>query len=416
MNEFDEPDEVCMKQPEWTSFLTERLKSQIALENSDRIQKWVLALVALTFLGFGFTSVSAAANPATLFSIKVLFVCLFHAVMSLGFYLPSLLEKGDRVQARLLGVRDFSGLTRAGLVFSFYAVVLVMVTAQALGQTGKGLSGYFTLMTAVNWALALGYAALCLFLALSFTLFPSVLVKFAEKLRGFPLGMFWTHTSLFFLTGFAYSELAPVGSAKFFEHLLTAGQFWIFILTSVFFMAKLGSESQVAALRTLEYEVVSGRLDRHEDILARYKEVFVRRRLAYWINRLSHLIAARAHEIASYTHESVRLVDREDPTEVDLQQVDTRYKKADNLHHRFDRESQRFLLSVALFDFNEAERERIETLRDQFSRELRNTKLELASVRKRIDDKLVLIKNSQIPLLSTTAMPAKEPPQVPLSN
>ena len=406
-----------MKQPEWTSFLTERLKSQIALENSELLQKWALALLGLAFLGFGFKAVADAPNPATVFAVKVLFICIFHAVMALGFYLPSLLEKGEKVQTRVLGVRDFSGLTRAALVFGFYAVVLVMVASQAFEQTGKAnVSGYFSFITAANWALALGYAGLCSFLALSFVAFPSALIKFAEKCRLFPVVLFWVHAAFFFLTAAAYSELAPLGSGKFFEHLLIAGQFWVFILASVFFMAGMGNESQISSLRSLEFEVVSGRLDRPEDILTRYKEVFVRKRLAYWINSLSHVVAARAHEIAAYTHEAVRLVDRENPTEVDLQQVDSRYKKADSLHRRFDRESQRFLLSLALFDFNESERERIESLRDQFSRVLRNTKLELASVRKRIDDKLVSIKNSQISFLPTAALPAKEPPQVPLSH
>ena len=112
------------------------------------------------------------------------------------------------------------------------------------------------------------------------------------------------------------------------------------------------------------------------------------------------------------------MVEREKPTEMDLLQVDGRYKKADSLQRKFEREAQRFQLCLSLFDFNEAERERIEKLRDQFSRELRNSKLELASVRKRIDDKLVFIKNTHLTLLASDipGISADKPSELPLSH
>ena len=53
------------------------------------------------------------------------------------------------------------------------------------------------------------------------------------------------------------------------------------------------------------------------------------------------------------------------------------------------------MVASAFLSVNEIEREKIEALKDLFSRELRHAKLELAGVRKRIDDKLTRLKDSQ---------------------
>lgn len=401
---------------QWMNFLSSRLKAQISIENAEKTQTWAMALVGMTALGLALKGIGSLNSLPPIFAVKMQFIALFHAVMVFGFYLPAFLQKGEKIQARLLGVRDNTSLTLISLVFAFYALVMFMVSQQAMKQVGDlRVSGYFAFITTTNFVVAVFYLAVCVFLAFGFIFTPTVLIKVADKTSKLPLVLFSVHAVLFFLTGAAYGELAPVGSPRFFEHFLISAEFWIFITASVFFIARLLGESQVAPLTALEFEVTSGKLERHEDILARFRDVFIRRRLSFWINRLSHMVAARAHEIASYTHDAVKYVDREKPTEVDLSQVEGRYKKADSLQRSFERESYRFQLCLSFFDFNEAERERIEKLRDQFSRELRNTKIELASVRKRLDDKLVSIKNSQVTLLSSDVSSSK-PAELPLSN
>ncbi len=405
-----------MTKDNWITFLSSRLKSQISIENAEKAQTWAMALVGMTALGLALKAVGQLSGPAPIFSVKTQFLALFHAVMVFGFYLPAFLQKGEKIQARLLGVRDHTSLTLISIVFFFYAIVVFMVTQQAAGQTGDlKLSGYFSFITGTNCAVAVFYLLFCSFQALGFVFMPSILIKAADKMGKLPHVLLSIHAVLFFLTGAAYTEIAPIGSARFFESFLISAEFWIFIAASVFFIARILSESQTPALAALEFEVTSGKLERPEDILIRFRDAFVRRRLYFWTSRLSHLVAARAHEIASDTHEAIRMVDREKHTEVDLLQVEGRYKKADSLQRKFERDGQRFQLCLSLFDFNEAERERIEKLRDQFSRELRNTKLELASVRKRIDDKLVSIKNTQMTLLSSS-IPAEKPAELPLSN
>lgn len=403
---------------QWIQFLSSRLKSQISIENAEKLQTWAMAIIGMTALGLALKGISQFNGLPPIFAVKTQFIALFHAVMVFGFYLPAFLQKGEKIQARLLGVRDHTSLTLISVLFFFYAVVLFMVCQQAAGQAeALKISGYFSFITSANLVIAAFYLGLCAFLAFGFLVTPSLLLKAADKTAKLPHVLFSVHGVFFFLTGAAYTEISPLGSPRFFEHFLIAAEFWIFILASVFFVARLLGESQVAPLAALEFEVTSGKLERHEDVLARFRDVFVRRRLSFWINRLSHIASARAHEIAGYTHEAVKYVDRDKPTEVDLSQVEGRYKKADSLQRAFEREAQRFQLCLSFFDFNEAERERIEKLRDQFSRELRNTKLELASVRKRIDDKLVAIKNSQVTLLASDVPPpsSSKPSELPLS-
>jgi len=402
---------------QWMNFLSSRLKAQISIENAEKIQTWAMAIVGMTALGLALKGIASLNSLPAIFAVKTQFIALLHAVMVFGFYLPAFLQKGEKLQARLLGVRDNTSLTLISLVFSFYALVMFMVCQQAAAQVGDlKVSGYFAFIITTNFVVSVFYLAVCAFLAFGFLFMPAMLIKMADKMGKLPLVLFSIHAVLFFLTGAAYGELAPIGSPRFFEHFLVSAEFWIFVVASVFFVARLLGESQVAPLTALEFEVTSGKLERHEDILARFRDVFIRRRLSFWINRLSHMVAARAHEIASYTHDAMKYVDRDKPTEVDLSQVEGRYKKADSLQRAFERESQRFQLCLSFFDFNEAERERIEKLRDQFSRELRNTKIELASVRKRIDDKLVSIKNSQVTLLSSDVPPSSKPAELPLSN
>jgi hypothetical protein len=202
------------------------------------------------------------------------------------------------------------------------------------------------------------------------------------------------HAVVFLLLGLGYTETVPLGSAGFFEQLRVAGVFWIGLFCLSRFVISLLHESSVAALSDLELEVAADRLESHESILGRYKEAYVSKRLSLWLAGTSRRIAAQAHDIASHTHESVQLINSRKPSEFDLRKVEDAYKHADAVYRRMEKENQRFHGYQALLDLGEAEREKIEEVRDLFSRELRNAKLELASVRKRIDEKLVSLKTA----------------------
>ena len=149
--------------------------------------------------------------------------------------------------------------------------------------------------------------------------------------------------------------------------------------------------------RAMEIACAIDALEHNEDILARFREVFIHPRLSFWVHKQSHRAASRSHEIAQYAHDALSLVSRDKPTELDLRQVEDRYRRADKMYKKLERDDNRFAFCSTLFDISEAEQEKIEELRDQFSRELRNAKLELASVRKKIDETLVSLKNIQIP-------------------
>ncbi len=386
-----------MEKPRWLEFLSSRLRSQISIENAEKAQTWAFAFLSLVALGFALQSVGAAqGNPMQLYPAKVLFLILFHPVMILAFYLPGLLQKEEKPGARLLNVKDFTSLTSVSLILAFYAAIVLVVSFQAAaGSPEMAPPPFLGVVAWINFIFSLFYLAACVFYFSALLWFPQALVKMLERSPKSAPVFLSLHTLFFLLLAFGYSELIPFGSAAFLEQFRTAGLFWIFIGASVFLIGKLLSESSIPALASLELEVASGQLERNEEVLERLKEAFVSKRLFLWVNRLSHRAATQAHEIAQLTHDAISVVGREKPTEIDLRLVEDRYRRADQVSNRLEKENQRFLLSASFFDSSDAEREKIEELRDLFSREMRNAKLELASIRKRIDERLVSLKNSQ---------------------
>jgi hypothetical protein len=292
----------------------------------------------------------------------------------------------------------------------------------ATGLEEAGLSPFFGFVSWTNFLLSFFYLGSCLFYFAGLFFFPGALVKLAERSGKSAYVFLALHLAFFFLLGFGYSEISPIGSPGFFEHFRIAGLFWIFIGTSVLFLGKLLKESFVPALAVLELEVASGKLERSEEILGRLKGAFIFRRLSSWLDRLSRTVTAKAHEIAQLTHDAVALVSREKPTEIDLRLVEDRYRRADNVYKKLEKENQRFLLSLSLFETTESENEKINERKDQFSRELRNAKIELAGVRKRIDERLVALKNSQTALrppvekIPTEKVPAEKTPAEPVAS
>lgn len=393
-----------MEKTNWLDFISSRLKTQISLENAEKAQNWGLGFIALVTLAFALQAVVGSDSRIFLYSTKILFLILFHAILALGFYLPNVLRKGEKVTSRAFGIRDFTSFIVVTLSLTFYSIVVLMlswqVTATVSDMDG---SNFFAFMSWMNVILAAGYFAFCLFAVSSLLWFPQALSKLVEKSDKLPYILLGIHAALFVLFGFGYSEVTPLGSVSFFEQVRVAGLFWIFILSSLFLTGRLLGGSSVPSLSELELEIASGRLERPEDILARLKEAFVLHRLSVWIHQLSHKLAGESHQIAQYAHEGMNLVSREKPTELDLRQVDDRYRRAVSLYKKLEKENQRFLLSVSFFDLTQAEQEKVESLRDQFSRETRNANLELASIRKKIDERLISLKtnppiSSEIPI------------------
>ncbi len=398
-----------MQKNHWLDLLTSKLRSQISQDNAEKAQSWALALTGLIALGLAFTAVGSAMRTSV-YGVKVLFLILFHLITVLGFYLPGFLQKGQKPGARLLGICDFNSLVFMSLALTFYAAVTLIVSYQVAADVERmDGSNFFTFVAWANCLMISLYLIAGIFYFLSLAFFPHTLVRMAEKGTKASYFFLGNHVTFLVLLSFGFTEMEPIGSPAFFDQFRIAGLFWIFIAASIFFMAKLSRQSAAPALSNLEFEIASGKLERSEDILARFKEAFIQPRLSFWVSKQSHNVAGKAHEIAQHTHESVSLVSRPKPSEIDLRQVEDRYRRADHSYKKLEKDNSRFIFCAALFQLSEAEQEKIEELRDQFSRELRNAKLELASVRKKIDETLVSFKNAQ---------PAPEVPveKVPLSR
>lgn len=396
-----------MDRDDWLSFISHKLRSQISLDNAHKAQTWALAFVGLLALGFALNAVSMSERRPSLYPAKVLFLALYHLVLALAFYLPGLLQKGRKPVAGRLGVRDFTGLIVVSMILCFYSMIVLMLSAQITGgMQDTGVSPFSGFTAWINCLAAVFYLGAFGFYFLSLAFFPQALAKILEAGAKISYGCLGLHSALFLLLGFSYLETTPLGSPVFFEHFRVAGLFWIFILSSILWSGKLLYPSIVPALGGLELEIASGRLEKTDAISARLKDIFVSPRLDFWIGKIAHAVAEKAHSLASFTHEALEIVNREKPSEIDLRQVEDRYRKAEGLYRKLEKENTRFLICLSLFDLIEAEREKAEWLRDQFSRELRNSKIELASVRKRIDERLVDIKMERpLPLPAPEIVP-----------
>lgn len=384
-----------MEKERWRDFLAAKLESQIALETAGSAKTWGFALLAFISLAFALSSLGSLSSDQV-FASKILFLIFFHTLTLLGFCLPNLIQKGENAVGAWLGIRDFVSFVWIFMALLFYAVIAWTVSFQAASAAGEfRVSGFFGFVAWANVVFVSLYVAVCVLGLLSLLFFPQSWIKLLEKSGRFWYGLLIAHSVFSLLLAFSYSETTAIGSPEFFGQFRFISLFWIFIACSILWMSRSFQESAVPALSALELEIVSGRLERREDILARFKEAFISRRLSAWTHRLSRVAATDAHEIAQLTHEAVSLVSSEKPHETDLIKVEDRYRRAENRYKKLERENQRFLLCLMLIHLSEAERERSEAVRDQFSRELRNAKIELASVRKQIDEKLVSLKNKE---------------------
>lgn len=381
----------------WTAFLTGKIQSQISLENSEKTQSWALTLFGFLSLGFALNAlIGAAGNPAVIYASKILFLIFFHLYALTQFFIPGILQKGQKPIARQLQLRDFTSLTAVLFVIAFFSFTAVMLSHQAALGTLDYQPSAFLIFTARLNELASGlYAFGALFYLASLLFFPSVLIKWVEKGSKSIYAGLGFHAFLLVLTAAAYTGVSRIGGPEFFEQLRIAGLFWVFIGTSILLTGRLLRESALPALSNLELDLISGRLERTELVVPRFKDAFVSSRFEGWLKRYAKTIVEKSAEIGKLTKETISLVSVEKPSEMDLRQVEIRYHRAEAFYKQLEKSNQRFMVSMVAFYLTEVETEKAALLRDQFSRELRNAKLELASIRKMTDERLVSLKNSQ---------------------
>lgn len=380
---------------DWLGFVSSRLSSQIAFENARKARLWALALLGFFSLGFALNALGRVEDRMLGFNTKVIFLIVFHPLVLLGHYLPSLLQKGEKPLARFFSVRDFFSLTLISSMACALVTLLMVLSFQVTGEMANlGLSGFFAFAAWANALTSLFYFCSALYYVAGLMWFPGALIKLSERSTKAAYFFLGHHGIVMLLQMLTYPEAAALAGSGFFEPLRIAGLFWISCLSLIVLFGKILNESAVPALSNLELDIASGKLTAAEPILSRIKETFVLKRLVRWIGRISSDSASKAQEIARCSIEAVGLVDRDKPSELDLRQVEDRTKRAEQFYKKLEKGNQRFLVSLSFFDLGEIEREKTEELKDQFSRELRNAKLELASTRKKIDDKLVALKNT----------------------
>lgn len=381
--------------------ISDRIKTQLSIESARKIQTWAIALAGLLSLMTAINLLSAFAAKGAMDQTKVLFLTLFHLTLAVTIYLPEWLQKGDKVLPRLLGIRDFTSLTFVALTLtlvSYYVFSISQQLAAAPANSYEARSGLVTFDAWLNILVTGTYLVGLIFYFASLFFFPQALKKVLDKMgTKRPVILLSVHGTLFLLGYFTYTSTAQIGSSLFFEELRLAGCFLIFTASSVFVVGKLLEESSVASLTSLHMEVASGKFERAEDILSRIKQAFISKRLSLWISRISLETAKKSHEIAEYLHQSVSTIELDRPSEAQLGQTEERYRKSSQIYKKLEQAHQRFLLNISFFSLQDGEREKVEELKDQFSKELRHAKLELASVRKRIDDKLHEMKDRERP-------------------
>ena len=399
-----------MENNRWLDFLSSRIRSEIFREYAEKAEGWCLLVLGLVCLGAALKTAAGPENAGTNFyTSKILFLTVFHGILIFNFFLPNLLLKDRRPQGFQVGVRDFTGLVFVSWVFIFYALIFFILSVQLIqGFEENAKSNFFGFLAWINMFVTATYFAGGVFCLLSLFFFPGVVAKWKDKGTKLSYALLGFHAVLFLLMSLSYAGMAPLGSAAFLNDLRLVGLHWIVIAASVVFISKCLQGSVLAGLAALELDLAAGKLQRPEDILGRFEESFIQERLASWLARLLRLVDEKTHEIIRLVHEAMTLAHQEKPSEMDLRHVEDRWRCAEALTRELEKENQRFLLSVSFFQSSKGERVKIEALKDSFSRELRNIKLELFDVRKKIDERLVSLKNKELPLPSS--MPLEEVP------
>jgi hypothetical protein len=387
---------ASMEKERWLSFLSGKISCQVAIERISKLQTWAFALLSLFCFSAGIDGINKDNSASYLYVSKLLFVSLWHVLVLFGLMLPAMLHRGEKTMAKLFGIRDFTSMITVQLLLAGLCGVLFMLSQQIVRELEElRVSGLFAFAAWTQWILAAGYLGGFLFYFTALFNFPSMLTKAIERSRKGFFALAAVHALVLITLLMSYSGFVPLGSATFFDQLRNVGLFWAGICGTLFFFGKFLQGSSIAALVSLEHDVAAGRLERNDDILSRFQEAFFLKRLYFWIQRTAHHISSQAHEIAQHLHETMRVVGETKPSEAQIAQMEDRYRKANGVYKKLDKAYQRYLLNISLFDLLEIEREKIQGLKDLFSKELRHAKLELAAVRKNIDEKLLSMKDGE---------------------
>lgn len=387
----------------WLSFLSAKIKSQISHEAVSKAQSWALAILGFMALGFGFSALSAAnaANPSLIYGSKILFLFFFHFYALAAFFIPSVLQKGQRPISRFLQTRDFISLVTLTSLLAFYSLVTLILSSQTGATTYDFEPTGFQKFVAWSNVMVSGiYAFGLVFYLVSLIAFPQALIKIIERGSKSAYVALGIHGVLILLTAISYAGTAKIGSPEFFEQLRIAGLFWMAIGASIVLTGSVLRESSIPALGALELDLISGKLERMELVVPRFRDAFVNSRFENWLKGYARSVAEKSQEISKYSKEAEALVGVEKPSELDLRSVEDRYRRAEALYKKIEKSHQRFMTSMVAFYLSEVETEKAALVRDQFSRELRNAKLELATIRTRIDERLVSLKNTSIKIAS----------------
>ena len=396
-----------MEKGNWIGFLASKIQSQIQLENARKMRTILLGLVSVGVLGYSLNAVGHFSGRMFFQTSKLMFILFYHGLMVLMVYLPMQLRKGEKSLAGFWGIKDFTGLVLISSGMAFYSLIALLLSFQIAGVAGDlSSAGFLAVVAWLNVAVLFFYAAgFAVFFAglLWFPAFLSKGVPFVSRSVPVLMGI---HAVLLALLGSGYTDNVKLGSPAFFEQFFVMALFWAFIVGSLLFLGRLLDDSAIPALSALELDLFSGKAEKEQEILERYRNAYTPARFSAWIDRLSGQSVTLAKDIRRYAQEAIALVSREKPTEIDLYQVEDRYKRAESLCKRLEKSGQRFQAGISVMDTHVLQQAKIEYLRDQYSRDSRNARLELAGVRKRIDERLVALKNAAIAEAAAMVPPA----------
>jgi hypothetical protein len=375
----------------WLGLLSSKIRAQIALDNARKAETWALLILSFVCLGFALDGLRPIGSGTYIFSAKILFLAAFHVLLLVAVYLPSLLQKREKTWTSFFGIKDVTGLGFIGGLFLFQLLVVASLAFQAASGAGNFVewSAFSGFLLWVNFLFSAVLLATLAWYALTVFVFTGM------KSRGFWPGkkVFFTflgfHGILPVLLLFGYADIVALGSVPFFEQFRVGAFFWGALGSWVLLAVKALRQSPLPGLQNLELETASGNARGEAEILARLQDALISERFAAWLGAEQASFAAVAAQMVQSTREAVGGVTRKSLAETDIRRVEENYKKAESLSRKLEKRYQRFLLLLPFLDLTPREAERAASLRDLFSRDLRHSKLELAAIRRGLDEILL---------------------------
>lgn len=387
----------------WIGYLAERVRAEERIEWVRKLECWGLFAV----MAFSFTTAAKlfleqrSEIPVELFSLF-----LFHTVVFFAIYLPGRIERERRVLSETLQIVGYSSFSFVWIGITAYLILIAKASSSVASeyQSEQALANIFLWGNAV---IAWGYCILSFLVGLGFWAFPTFLTKLNTISGRLSSVLFYIHLALGAGLGWISLSVSPLGTASFFGEFLVAALAWVFVASSLLFISKAFQKSRLESLRRLQSEMMVKPLAKPEEWPARLQEASVSPAIAASAKTISQDILKKSHQMANYIQEALSVVSSEKPSEIDLIRVEDRYRKAEHLSRKLEKDHERFVIAASLFCLGEAEQAKLDKLQDLFLREIRNSKLELASVRKKIDERLMAFKSQSL-ASSTAALASQE--------